>query len=129
MRGIALLRVSAAFFLLPHICGCVLLVPGVIGGVGTAVWLSGKLTQEANVKLSKAVDAVESGLNSLKLVPVRESVKKNAAVIRGNYYDGQSIWIDVHRLSDKRSRIEVRVGVKGDKEAARKIMDAIIRRI
>jgi hypothetical protein len=44
------------------------------------------------------------------------------------YTDGKTIWIDVRRISDRSSKVEVRVGaVEGDKEAADKIIKRIQR--
>jgi hypothetical protein len=44
------------------------------------------------------------------------------------YSDGKTIWIDIHRITEASSKIEVRVGaVSGNKEAADKILKKIIR--
>jgi len=58
---------------------------------------------------------------------VKETIDPNSAQIMSKYTDGKTIWVDVHRLSDSRSKIEVRVGaVNGDKEAENKIFKRII---
>jgi len=116
-----------AVFLLTNIYGCIALLAGAAGGVGTANWLSGKLSQEVNGSFEKSVKAAKSALNSLKLEVTKETLKDNVAQVMGNYTDGRTIWIDIHRVSEKTSRVEVRVGATGDKEAARKILDKIIR--
>lgn len=51
-------------FLLMNICGCLLLAAGAVGGAGTAVWLSGKLTQQFNTPYERTVKAAESALRS-----------------------------------------------------------------
>lgn len=111
----------------PCISGCVVLLAGAAGGAGTAAWLSNKLTQEVNATFDKSIDAVKSGLKSLKLKVEKETKKDNVAQIMSNYSDGKTIWIDIHNLTPRTSRIEVRVGVAGDEEAARKVMDKILR--
>lgn len=105
--------------------GCFLLLAGAAGGAGTAVWLNGKLTQEASVPFDKALQASRSGLSSMNLKTTKETVKEDIAQLMSNYTDGKTVWVDIHRVSDKASRIEVRVGATGDKDAARKILNAI----
>jgi hypothetical protein len=112
-------------FLLLNLSGCFALFAGAAGGAGTAVWLSGKLAQEANLSMQRCQEAAKHALTSLKLDIVKETVKEDIVQLISRYTDGRTIWVDVHRVTDKSSRIEVRVGAAGDKEAARKIMERI----
>lgn len=114
-------------FLVCNIYGCVILA-GTAGGVGTAVWLSGKLTQEVNFPFERVVEAAKSGLKSLRLDITKVTVEDKVAQIMGKYSDGKTIWVDVHKITEASSRIEVRVGaVSADKEAAAKILKQIER--
>lgn len=113
--------------LLMNICGCVALVAGAAGGAGTAVWFSGKLTQEVNVSFERAVKAVKEALGSLNLKLAKETLEQDTAQIMSKYTDGRAIWIDVHRITESSSRIEVRVGIKPDKESTDKILKKIMR--
>lgn len=126
-----MLKKSVVFLILlalaPCLCGCFVLLAGAAGGAGTAAWLSNKLTQEVNAPFDKSIEATKSALKSLKLVVEKETRKDNVAQIMSNYSDGKTIWVDIHNLTPKTSRIEVRVGVAGDEVAARKIMDKILR--
>ena len=114
-------------FLLVNMCGCIALLVGAAAGTGTAVWLSGKLSQEVNVSFERSLEASKSALKSLKLSITKETVKEDLAQVMSNYTDGKTIWIDINRVSKTTSRIEVRVGVTGDKEAAHKVLDRIRR--
>ena len=121
-----ILAVLGAFFVC-NICGCVILA-GAAGGAGTAVWLSGKLTQEANVPFERAIEAAKSGLKSLRLDIAKVTIDDKVAQIMSKYTDGKTIWVDVHKITEASSKIEVRVGaVTGDKEAASKILKQIER--
>ena len=114
--------------LLMNIYGCVALLAGAAGGVGTAVWLSEKLTQEVNAPFDRTVKAAKSALKSFKLEVTKETSEKNVAQIMSKYSDGKTIWIDIHRITESSSKIEVRVGaVSSDKRAADKILKRIIR--
>lgn len=117
-----------ALLLLVNIYGCFALLAGAAGGTGTAVWLSGKLTQQVNAPYNKTIDAVSAALRSLRLEITKETVGKNVAQIMSKYTDGKTIWVDVRRISDTSSKIEVRVGaIDGDKVAADKILKRIQR--
>lgn len=106
--------------------GCVALVAGAAGGAGTAAWLSGKLSQELTTPYEKAIGAAKSGLKSLKLEVTKETREENVTQIKSKYSDGREVWIDVRRINDTLSRVEVRVGLVGDKDAAAKILKQIV---
>lgn len=125
MRQVLRFIILALF--LVNMCGCVALLAGTAGGVGTATWLSGKLIQEVNVPLDKSVKAAESALKSLGLEINKETKTETVAQITSKYNDGRLVWIDIHRVSRSSSRIEVRVGVPGDKDAAANILNKIER--
>lgn len=117
--GILMINVSG--------CAAVLIgAAGTAGGAGTALWLSEKMTQEANAPFERTVKAAKSALRSLKLEVTKETIEQNSAQIISKYTDGKTIWIDVHRLTDSSSKIEVRVGaVSANKGAAAKILKRI----
>jgi hypothetical protein len=110
-----------------NIYGCVALIAGAAaGGAGTAVWLSGKLTQDVNAPFERTINAAKSALKSLKLELTKETLEQNVAQIIGKYSDGKTIWIDIRKLTEASSQIEVRVGaVNSDRIAAEKILKRI----
>lgn len=115
----------ASLILSANLCGCVAILAGTAGGVGTASWLSGKLSQEVKGSFDRSIKATKDALQSLRLNITKETTKAEVAQIMSNYTDGRTIWIDIHKISETSSRIEVRVGATGDKEAASKILDRI----
>ena len=65
-------------------------------------------------------------MDSMKLEITKETVKEDVAQIMGKYTDGKTIWIDIHRISEKSSKVDVRVGaVEGDKDASASILKKI----
>jgi hypothetical protein len=114
-------------YLLVSCCGCFALMAGAAGGAGTAVWLSGKLSQEENVSFEKAINASKKALTALNFEVDKETIKGDIAQIMSNYSDGRTIWIDIRRISADSCRIEVRVGMSGDKDAAAEILKKIER--
>jgi hypothetical protein len=124
LKKIAVFGVSV--FLLLNLCGCFALFAGAVGGAGTAVWLSGKLTQQFNASYARTVSATESALKSLSLEIVKEEKEANVTAFRSKYTDGKEIWIDVKRITEVSTKVEVRVGaVNPDKEACNKILNRI----
>lgn len=109
-----------------HLTGCVAVVAGAAGGAGTATWLGGKLSQQVDASYEKTQQATKAALASLKLTVTRETVKDDVAQFVGDYPDGQSFWVDIRPVSSTASRVDVRVGVPGDKEASRKVLDKIV---
>lgn len=117
-----------AIMFLANVYGCVAVLAGAAGGAGTSAWLSGKLSQQVNAPFDKTIKATRSALHSMKLEITKETVEKDVAQIMSKYTDGKTIWIDVHRITETSSKIDVRVGaVNGDKEASDKILKRIQR--
>ncbi len=117
---------ACAIFLLVNVYGCVALLAGAAGGAGTAAWLSEKLSQEVSAPFDKAIKASLLALRSLNLEVTKETKQEHIAQLMSKYTDGKTIWIDIRRLTDTSSRIDIRVGaVKGDKEASSKILKEI----
>jgi len=121
-----ILLISFTVLLAFWLCGCVALLAGAAGGAGTAVWLSGKLTQEFHTPYARTVTATESALRSLNLAINKVSREEKVTQFRSNYTDGKEIWIDVRKVTENATKVEVRVGaVNADKEAANKILKRI----
>ncbi|MDD5692298.1 MAG: DUF3568 family protein [Candidatus Omnitrophica bacterium] len=112
--------------LLLNIYGCFAIVAGAAAGTGTAVWLSGKLTQQFNAPYEQTINAARSAVDSLKLTVVKETKGEAVAQIKGNYTDGREFWIDIRKVTEASTKVEVRVGgVSADKAASDKILKRI----
>ena len=122
-----IMSVVTLFFMLVSFSGCAALVVGAVAGGGTALWLSGKLSQEVDGSYDKTVKATESALKSLKLPVEEKNTGKEVTQIISKYTDGSKVWIDIRPVSAKKSKVEVRVGMNGNKEASRKILNKIER--
>jgi len=113
---------------LVNIYGCVALLAGAAGGAGTAAWLSEKLSQEVNAPFDKTIKATLSALQSMRLEVTKETKKEDIAQVISKYTDGKTIWIDIRRINDNTSQVDVRVGgLKGDKKASSEILKEIKR--
>jgi len=114
--------------LLLNMYGCVALLAGATGGVGTIAWLSGKLSQEFHYSYERTTDAAKTALHSLRLEIIKETKEEDVTQLKSEYTDGKDIWIDIRKITDNSTRVEVRVGgVKPDKVVADKILKTIQR--
>ena len=113
------------FILMLHMYGCALLVAGAVGGVGTAVWLSDKLVQDVNAPFERSIKAAKAAFAKLNMSITKETSDDNVSQLISEYY-GKKVWVDVHKVSSSESRIEVRVGLTGDEQAAREILNKIL---
>lgn len=118
-----------SMIVLVNVHGCAVLLAGAAASAGTAVWLSGKLTQEYRVPFNNAINASKAALKSLKLNIEKETYTISTAQIISTYKNGDKVWIDIHFISDSLTRVEVRVGMPGNKEAASVILQKISRNI
>ncbi|MFH1691973.1 MAG: DUF3568 family protein [Candidatus Omnitrophota bacterium] len=117
-----------AALLMFHIYGCVGLWigAGAVGGASAAVWAEGKLKHTLDVPLKEAFEATKVALMDMDCTITKSTVEEKVAQIRGKYSDEREIWIDIHFISIKRSEIVIRVGVTGDADASRLILDKVI---
>lgn len=124
LKKAMLLIVSGMLML--NLSGCFLFVAGVVGGAGTAVWLSGKLTQEFHSSYQTTIDATKQALETLNLSVISQKQDENVTQFKGSYRDGSEMWIDVRRVSDHSTKVEVRVGgVTSNKDADSEILKKI----
>jgi hypothetical protein len=128
-----MLRKSVIFLFIVNLAlglgGCVPVVLVAAGGAGTAAWMSQKVSQEINAPLGRTCEATEYALKSMKYEIVKRAQTRDSAQFTAKYLDGKTIWIDIRKMEDKRSSIEIRVGAVSDKDAARRIMDEITKRL
>lgn len=108
-----------------NVSGCWLLVAGAAGGAGTALWLSGKLSDQVSASREVTVEAAEKALTSLNMSVTKKTVAAEVTQIISKYTDGKQVWIDIRPLTSKTTKIEIRVGAAGDEAASTKILERI----
>jgi predicted PP-loop superfamily ATPase len=119
------LAVLIAGVLTLNFCGCALLLGAAAGGAGAVMWLSGKLSEIEDASYEKTVQATKKALESMNMPIKKETHTDKVAEITSEYVDGTTVWIIVRPQTVKTSKIEIRVGMRGDKEASIKILGRI----
>ena len=112
------IAIFTSFVLLAlSLSGCAVLLGAAAGGAGTAVWLSGKLSDELKAPYEKSIEATKKALSSMNMEVTKETKKDDIAQIMSKYADGATTWIDIRPLTSDTTKIEVRVGATGNKGA------------
>lgn len=114
-----------------QVSGCALVVlgaAGAAGGVGTAMYVKGKLQEEFDAPLPRVHRATLVALRDLELPTLEEKRDKVTAKIRSQFADGKKVSIDIQATTESSSKITIRVGF-GDKSRSQKILDAIYRHV
>jgi hypothetical protein len=91
----------------------------------TAGWIDGKVAQDVDAPLSKVIQVASLALRALELNITKTDIREDAAQIIGEYIDNKTIWIDLRSISELSTRLEIRVSVKGNKEASYRILKKI----
>ena len=123
LKGILAMAMVTIFTL--NFCGCALLLGAAAGTAGTAMWLSGKLTEVEDAPYAATVNATKKSLESMNMPLKKETHTQKQTEITSEWVDGTTVWIIVSQQTLKSSKIQIRVGMRGDKEASTKILDRI----
>jgi len=115
----------SALALLVSSAGCVFLIFGAMGAIGTATWLDGKISQDYNVPFDRMIESAKQGLASMKMDVSKETRKDTVCQLISSYFDGRMVWVDIRKISEKLSQVQVRVGALGDQHEARKVLARI----
>ena len=106
--------------------GCFFLV-GATAGVGAYVWVKGALEQNLNATAEKVHDATTKALNSQKLTIVLDQADRLKAKVVAEFSDGQNVTVEINALTEKTTKIQIRVGILGDKAKSELILNTIKR--
>ena len=115
--------------LLLHCYGCVAVLAGAAGGAGTAAWLSGKMMQEVSSSPQKSLKAVKAAFKSKGYFVTKETIKEDVIQVLGKDINGKKIWVDIIPVISSGSKVQVRVGLLSDKEAARTLLAEIVKNL
>ena len=110
------------------LCSCAAVVAGGAGAAATYTYFEGKVSVSRNVNVDRAYAAALKGCKDLGLVIEKQTKNLSGAQITGK--DGnRPFWIWISTDNNVTSKISVRVGLLGDRNASRNIQDAIARHL
>lgn len=94
-------------------------------GVGTYKWVEGKLVREYPLNYSRAWDAVNTSLANLSISISTSTNEGGKGTIEAVQKDGTEVKIKLTDMGQGVTKISVRVGMLGDREAGERIHDEI----
>ncbi len=111
--------------------GCPILIfgAGAAAGVGIYTYVRGESKRDYPVPHEKAWQASQEALKELEMPVFSTTKDKLKGVLKARRADGQAVQIKVNRVDENITRIRVRVGKFGDKDASVRIHEAIAKKL
>ena len=110
--------------LLPLLTGCVVAVAGA-AGAGAMAYVSGELESTVDQDFSKTFAATQAGLKNLEFARIsEEKTAIDAKFIYRTALD-KKVTVKLNRVTDKTTKISIRVGLVGDKPLSISILEKI----
>ena len=109
--------------------GCVALLLGAAAGAATAVYVGGDLEKNFEEDIKTAHKAALAALKAQDVFVTQDTLNLHDASILGEYDDGEKVKVTIKALTERSSKVKVRVGVFGDELKANTVMNAIERKL
>ena len=104
--------------------GCILLAGAALGG-GSVAYKMGKLQHYLDEPLEDVQKATVQALGKLDWYVVTENTLFSTSNIEAQTIEGKKVKIDIEALTEKTSRISIRIGVVGDEQRSYMLLGAI----
>jgi len=105
--------------------GCVALAVGAAAGAGSVGYAQGSLQQNFDHTITQLHKASLAAFKSLNIVKGDNELNRHSSYIKGVFEDGKKVKIDIQSLTERSSRLKIRVGLFGDKTISQMILNAI----
>ena len=116
-------------FVLMGTAGCVPLLIGAAVGAGSMVFINGALVENIDESVEDLHQAALDALKDLEIFVMSDELTRHSALIKAEYTDGKNVDIKVDAITEYVSKITIRVGLIGDQEDSRLILNAIEKRL
>jgi len=122
------LNILCIFSLMTTI-GCIPLLIGAVAGVGGMTYIKGSLVHNVDHTVKQVNKASLEALKDLKLFITSDELNKRSSVIKAEYENGKNISVFIDALTERSSKITIRVSVFGDQVKSQTILNAILRNL
>ncbi|HBO97089.1 MAG TPA: hypothetical protein DE315_03185 [Candidatus Omnitrophica bacterium] len=109
--------------------GCVPLLIGAAAGAGGVVWAKGGLEQNFDKSVDQLHRASLGGLRDIKCAVSSGQIRKHLAKIKFKFDDGQEGTINIKAMTERSSRLKIRVGILGDETKSQIVLNAILKHL
>jgi len=105
--------------------GCIPLLIGAAVGVGGVTYIKGALVKNIDATIEELYDAGLSAFKELDIYVVSDGLDKRSALILGEFANTQHVKVYIQALTERASKITIRVGMIGDQTQSQSILTAI----
>lgn len=121
------IAVVAGACLSTGLTGCLVAAAGAgaAAGVGTYAYVTGKLSATLDAPLDRAHSASVKAVESLKFSEASKALDAFNGFVTARAADGAEVKINLKRLTDTTTEVEIRVGTFGDKNRSVAIYEEI----
>ena len=109
--------------------GCVPLLIGATVGAGGVAYVKGALVHNIDEPVEDIHKASLAAFKGLNLFVASDELNRHSAVIKAEYEDGKKIDIKIDAITEFVSKVTIRIGVIGDQEDSRLILNAIEKKL
>ncbi|WP_164975983.1 DUF3568 family protein [Oleiharenicola lentus] len=121
------LRLVAVLFLataLPWLTGCVVVAAGAVGA-GAVAYVRGELASSVEADLEATYAAAQRALAKLEFAKIDQRKSGLDALLVHRTALDKRVVIQLKKVTDRLTKIEIRVGVVGDQELSLTLLDKI----
>lgn len=125
-------RVSAGSILILYLMtnsGCLPLLVGAAAGAGGVAYVRGTLVKNVDNPVAQVHKAAAGACKSLKISVQYDDLNEHSARIKGTLDDGKKVDINVAALTERSSKIQIRVGLFGDETKSQMILNVIQKKL
>ena len=120
---------AVVFSMLLTAQGGVPLLSGAAAGAGGVVWAKGGLEQNFDKSVDQLHRASLGGLRDIKCAVSSGQIRKHLAKIKFKFDDGQEGTINIKAMTERSSRLKIRVGILGDETKSQIVLNAILKHL
>lgn len=119
------LKFLSASIAIMILSGCVALLAGGAAGGGALVYLNGDLAQTLHKPAPDLYIATMATLKDFHFKVLKDKHDQLTASIESKLSNGKKVWIKIDSVSEDLSKIDVRVGLIGDRDKSGMILDSV----
>ncbi len=109
----------------PVLTGCVAFAVGAAAGAGGYAYVKGNLERNYDHTVSELYKAALKAFKNLNIEKTEAEREEHAAYLYGLNDEGKKVKVIIEALTERSSKLEVRVGILGDKLRSQEIITVI----
>lgn len=106
-------------------CAAMLGAAAAVAGLSAVVWGSGWLREDIAQPLYRVHRAAGNAVLDHKVKVERSELEADSGRVEGVLPDGRQVIVKTSRLTDRSTRLRIRVGIWGDRAFSRRILEQL----